>query len=121
VRIHRYFDSSVAVSVGQIRDDARPVGLIHSPQTLMAACGTVPESAFRYTGHWQREAARTWNAYFEQHNLDMILTPSQFQDSHTYRDWMTMTVPMLVKQADGSFEVERKGGGASCNLVHYCW
>jgi hypothetical protein len=27
----------------------------------------------------------------------------------------------LVKQADGSFEVERKGGGASCNLVHYCW
>ena len=119
--LDQYFPPHVGVTVAAIRDDARPVGLIHNPQGLMAECGTVPESAFRYTGHWQREAASTWNLYFDSHNLDLMLTPSQFQDSHTFSDWMTQTVPMLVKQADGSFVEQPIGGGSSCNLVHYCW
>lgn len=75
--------------------------------------------------------ATIWNTNFDEKGLDAIITPSQFQDTHTYADWMRATVPMLTKQpyrsanangerqdqAAAAFVEEPRGGGGSCNLV----
>ena len=52
----RYLKPEEAVTLSQIQDDIRPLGRVHNPAGLMASCSSVPESAFRFMGHWQREA-----------------------------------------------------------------
>ena len=46
------------------------------------------------TARHQRVGVGIWNSYFDKHGVDVILTPSQYQDSHTYR----VSLPACLSQ-----------------------
>ncbi len=60
------------------------------------------------------ECTDLWNAYFDEHGIDFILTPSLWSDVTLYTEGVRGTKPLNVKQADGSYVMEEvpKGVGA---------
>ena len=48
--------------------------------------------------------------------MDLILTPSQYQDSASYSAWVQGKVPLKVKARDGKF-VDGTGSCEECNEV----
>ena len=55
-------------------------------------------------GQWQRLGVGAWNSYFDEHSIDLIVTPSQFADSPTYRErvcgqcWQRVAAVILLKE-----------------------
>ena len=50
------------------------------------------------TARHQRVGVGIWNSYFDKYGVDVILTPSQYQDSHTYR----VNLPACLSQPAAS-------------------
>ena len=70
--------------------------------------------AFRMTAIVQAECTDLWNAYFDAHDIDFILTPSLWADPTVYADSVRREGPLNVKQPDGAYAVEivQKPSGA---------
>jgi Asp-tRNA(Asn)/Glu-tRNA(Gln) amidotransferase A subunit family amidase len=47
-----------------------------------------------------------WNAYFDAHDVDFILTPSLWADATVYTDTVRQARPLSVKQKDGNYTVQ---------------
>lgn len=60
------------------------------------------------------ECTDLWNAYFDEYNIDFILTPSLWSDVSKYTEGVRGARPLNVKQADGGYAMEEvpKGVGA---------
>lgn len=80
----------------------------------MAASAREPnsESEFRMQGFVQAECTDLWNAYFDTHGIDFVLTPSVWGDATTYPELCRGDVMLNVKQADGSYKMETVKNGA---------
>ena len=54
----------------------------------------------------QAECTDLWNAYFDQHGVDFIMTPSLWGDAATYNDVVSGSGSLSVKQADNAYKVQ---------------
>jgi Asp-tRNA(Asn)/Glu-tRNA(Gln) amidotransferase A subunit family amidase len=102
------------VTVRDICDDVRPVGK-HNPAGGMSGSAENPgsESEFRMHGLVQAECTDLWNAYFDEHDVDFILTPSTWGDASTYPELCSGGATLNVKQSDGSYAMQFLENGAS--------
>ena len=48
------------------------------------------------------ECTDLWNAYFDEHDIDFILTPSLWSDVTYYTEGVRGERPLNVKQEDGA-------------------
>lgn len=58
----------------------------------------------------QAECTDLWNAYFDQHGVDFIMTPSLWGDAATYNDVVSGSGSLSVKQADNAYKVQTSEG-----------
>jgi hypothetical protein len=95
------------VSCRDICDDIRPVGT-HNPGGGMSSSCEEPgsESAFRMTALVQAECTELWNAYFIEHGVDFILTPSLWGDPASYTELASGVSTVSVRQPGGTYKAE---------------
>jgi len=114
--VRAYLNSSVAVK--DIMNDTFAAGDGHGPAGYMTGCNTSDESHLRYAmGPFVRKTLRVWNGYFDEHGVDVLLTPAQFCDAPTYECRAAGTCRM---QRDfGSGYRTADAGITHCNLLSF--
>ena len=78
---------NVSITMDELLDEIKQIGSFHTPGPFMDPELTKDrsESNFRYAhGAFQMDTVLAWNTYFDQHQVDMILTPVSFCDAVTY-------------------------------------
>jgi len=106
------------ISLQDIWEHSPDGGDGHSPRGFYNLSTDTDESQARAAGHVQAEKLRVWNSYFDQHGVDVIMTPGQLCDAISYTGMADSSLPLRARQPDGSYREE----GASvlqCNLVAY--
>jgi len=72
----------------------------------------------RAAGHVQAEKLRVWNSYFDRHGVDVIMAPGQLCDAISYAGMAEFSLPLQVRQVDGSYR-EEDANIVQCNLIAY--
>ncbi|KAJ9463282.1 Glutamyl-tRNA(Gln) amidotransferase subunit A 1 [Diplonema papillatum] len=107
--IDKYFEV-LGVGARDLISDCRAAGGSHDPKGFMAFSNVTDESQFRSLAGWSDRARAQWNAYFDEHEIDVMVTPTQFCTSRDLSELAGCTGPLDVLQADGSYAEERVGG-----------
>eukprot|EP00494_Astrolonche_serrata_P014666 UN14801 len=100
----------------EIINDIRKVGDSHGPADFMTANLYTDETQFRYLSHHQYESTKIWNSYFDKHNIDMIITPTQHSTTLRLDEMVESKGPLEVLQEDGSYKIEYVSNAARANL-----
>jgi len=106
------------VSLREIWDTAESGGDGHSPRGFLGMSAVTDESQLRSAGQVQAEKLRVWNGYFDEHGVDVIMTPGQRCDAITYAEMANSSIPLRVRRPDGTVAVE-PGSMMQCNLVAF--
>lgn len=107
------------VSLQEIWDTSEDGGDGHSPRGFYILSAVTDESQMRAVGHVQADKLRVWNSYFDEHQVDAIMTPGQLCDAITFAGMANSSLPITAQQADGSYRETKDGSIVHCNLVHY--
>jgi len=78
---------NVSITMGELLNEMISLGNFHTPGPFMDPQLTKDrsESNFRYAmGAFQMDTVLAWNSYFDEHQVDMIMTPVSFCDAVTY-------------------------------------
>ena len=94
--VYEYLDAPV--SLKEIVDDMIDVGVSHNPSWLHTRSGD--ETAYRKAMASIGAKVATYNSYFDEHGVDMILIPAAFSPPPTLVETVEGTVPLTA--ADGS-------------------
>lgn len=111
----RAFDTTVL----DVIDDTRPIGASHGPGGCLIGDGLGSETHLRFCSVWQTLAPEYWNAYFDEYDLDMIITPTQFTSTQLYAENAEANGPIEILQEDGSYEIEYISGTSLSGAYHY--
>merc|ERR1712113_784694 len=116
---HNYFMVNTT-TIADVIDDTRPVGVSHGPSGCFKGYnGNKQESNLRFCGEYQTLSLPFWNKYFDDNDIDMIITPTQFTSIQKYSENAMGTIPIEVKQEDGTYKVELVGSTGTTGSVHY--
>lgn len=111
-----YTDSKA--SLDDIWESSYDGGDGHSPRGFYGFSAVTDESQMRAVGHVQAEKLRAWNSYFDAHNVDIIMTPGQRCDAMTYEGMSNSSIPLPVRQEDGTV-VDEDSSLIGCNFLAY--
>lgn len=89
------------VSNVDIVEDIMPIPGGHDPANCFRSSSWIPgsscsESNFRQYIASQADAVKTWNAYFDEHGVDVIMTPGQPSEAVSYVDAANQSVPVRL-------------------------
>eukprot|EP00756_Hemistasia_phaeocysticola_P033345 Hpha_TRINITY_DN16461_c2_g12::TRINITY_DN16461_c2_g12_i1::g.160044::m.160044/K02433/gatA, QRSL1; aspartyl-tRNA(Asn)/glutamyl-tRNA(Gln) amidotransferase subunit A len=104
------------ISAGDVLDAARPVGQSHDPGAFMALGRLATETHHRYTGRHAEKSRKVWNSIFDEHNLDVIVTPTQFTPALTFAEMVTGSGKLDVLQPDGTYKEEAVANAIRANV-----
>jgi len=78
---------NVNITIDELLNEMKSIGNFHTPGPFMNPEMTKDrcESNLRYAmGAFQMDTVLAWNSYFDEHQVDMIMTPVSFCDAVTY-------------------------------------